>query len=226
MAKESNTPPLPINDQSVFGQMYLERQRTNVLLGKIIVFLAAVCIGLLVTLFVFIAKQPQPIVNNYAVDAEGRITKLEPVNVPIGIDRVSRFSSETIQKVFTMNYRNYDEVMGENAGRFSSGAFRDYRRLMTDGENSIVGVLKSNSASVETIPLAMRLIQQTKVKGRHAWVVEVDVNRTFFTGASQQTKPFTYVLTIVRESSLVTPNQLVVYSLIERARTANGRGNY
>lgn len=225
MVKKNKAAPV-LNDQSVYGQTILEHRRTNAFMGKIIIGLGALCFGLAVTLFVFIAKQPEPIVNNYAVDAEGRITKLEPLNVPIGIERVSAFTSETIRKAFTMNYRDAEDVMGENVSRFSSGAFSDYRKLMTDGSNSIVGVLKANNAAVETVPLAMRLQQTTEVKGRYAWIIEIDVNRTFFSGASQKTTPFTYVVTVVRESSLVTPRQLVVYSLIERARTPNGQVNY
>lgn len=217
MAKRERT-DLGIDGTSIIGQTLQEDKRTKVLLGKLLGLSVIGNIIAAVGVVMLVASKEPPIVNNYAVDAQGRLTKLEPVNRPLGITAVADFTTRAIQKAFTMNYRNYKEAMSDVAPMFSSGAFTSYRKGMEDGDTSIVGTLTKQNLAVETLVTAKRLIQKTTVAGRAAWILEVDANRTFFSSGAQKTVPVTYRLTVVRENSLVTPDMLVIYALVERAR--------
>lgn len=212
-----------LSDGNIYAQTLEDIRRTSSVMGKIVIFLSSVLILALAVIFYQALTKEKNEPSFFAVDAQGKLTKLEPVNREIGMEAVSNFTTELIQKSFTMNYRNYKEVMSSVAPMYSSGAFVSYREGMENGDTSIVGTLTSQKLSVETIVIAKRLIQKTTVKNRAAWIVEADANRTFFSQGSQKTIPVTYRITLVRESSMVTPHMLVAYSIVEMARPSVSR---
>ncbi|HEY6436740.1 MAG TPA: DotI/IcmL/TraM family protein [Ignavibacteriaceae bacterium] len=171
-----------------------------------------VIIILLLFVALFLSAQGVPQTAYVAVDAEGRLTKLEPINTPALTDeQVRNFVRDAVTESFTFNYMDLDQRTAAASKFYSDKGYSSYMgSIKTSG---LKEQILDKRLLVKTVVDGSPVIQDKGVYGgRYVWTVTVDVVRTLTDRVKSQDSLVTYTFYMYRVPSTEKASQIAIYN--------------
>lgn len=171
------------------------------------------CISLATNFFQSLREAPPP--QSFATDEFGRISKLEPVNVPLGDVQVTAFVKDSLPDVFTMSGPNYDHDVAAKALWFTDRSFENYKSTLERSglKDQLVSGALSMGTVVQQDPVITKKMSHA-IGDRFGWVVRVERTvRTLSSPIGTKNYLIPFNVYVVRTSSLERARQLAIFKL-------------
>jgi len=133
-------------------------------------------IGCLAIMVLMVVARPRP--QWIAMDTEGRIIKLQPLDQPVmTTSAISAWAERVVRNVNTLDYLHWKDQLSEVQPMFSSTAWERFLQEFESSGNRSQIVSKRLILEVSTE--AARIVKEgVNAEGQYAWTIEVPINIT------------------------------------------------
>lgn len=172
-----------------------------------------IIVGLLCFLsFYFIASSKPPTVF-YAWDGKNAVeikTTSDPI---ISAEKVQSWTNDALKNIFSFNFYNVDQKMGQNSVYFTSDGWSAFQNALNVSE--VLKNVKEKSLEVWLTPTgSAKIIEQYPVGDYYIWSVEVPAIITYRGAAPVQSSKVIISTTIVKVPTTENPNGIEISQIM------------
>lgn len=152
----------------------------------------------------------------FATTADGRLIRMVPLNESnLNDSALIAWASRAAVDVMTFGFHDYQRRLQESSTHFTRRGWQSFTAAL-DASRIMETVEKSQQVVTATPRSAPVIIQQGLVNGIYRWIIEMPLIVTYQSGTTQRTDTINVRLTIVRVSTLDSPNGVGIQQWIAR----------
>ena len=205
-------PPGPLEAVVTRNLYYRDGYRNLIKIAVI----EGVAIVLLIAALVVTISVSRPQDRFFATTADGRLIRMTPLNEPnLNDSALIAWASRAAVDVMTFGFHDYQRRLQEASTYFTRRGWQSFTTAL-EASRIMETVEKSQQVVTATPKSAPVIIQQGLVNGVYRWIIEMPLIVTYQSGTARQSDTMNIRLTIVRVSTLDSPNGVGIQQWIGR----------
>lgn len=179
----------------------------------ILLFLSAISVFMVAALGVIEISRPQP--KYYATLSNGRIVPIQALSEPtVTSNYIMQWAALAVRAAYNLDFVNYQTQLQGAAPYFTADGWNAFNNALTGA--GVLGSLQTNklimSAVVSESPI---VLDRAIIGGRYTWHVQVPLLVTYSSASENKKQTIIVTLTIMRVSSLDTPQGIQINNFSE-----------
>ena len=205
------------HDERVATQMARDafsRERFQFLLR--IIFGTMALLAVSIALNIFLATRPVKD-RFFAVDPEGGIRQVEPLDRPIqSTSEVLNWSADALTKAFTLSFANYPQQLGEYKLNFTEDGWVGYQEALK--RNKVLDTIVTQQFVTNVVPTGSPIILTQGIVGgnRYGWKIQMPILITWESASIKKSDPMTIEAVIVRRDPSENPRGLGIEQIVAK----------
>lgn len=190
------------------------REKYEFLLRTLFVLLGLLTVCLAVIVFLG-ARETK--MRYFAVDPEGGIREVMPLNKPIqSTSFLLNWSTEAVVRSLTLSFANYQQQLNENRLNFTDSGWRSFQDAMK--RSKVLDTITGQQLVSTVVPSSAPVISRQGVidGGGYGWVVEIPVIITYESASHKMSNNHFVTATIVRRDESENPSGLGIAQFVVR----------
>lgn len=177
-----------------------------------LLILLIINITLVGMIFYQIVNRPEP--KYFATSADGRITQLYPLDMPmIAPAELLQWASRAAVAAYNFNFVNYREALQDLQNNFTADGWKSYEDALKSSR--LLETTIAKKLVVSAVPTATPVIlDQAVVNGRYAWKVQQPLLVTYQSPNEQTQQPVIVTMAISRVPTVDMPKGIAVVSYV------------
>ena len=193
------------------------RERNDLAYGlakkSLTVSLASSTLGILVIIAGSIAIITKPDTMYFAVDPEGKIIQVDPVNHPMLTNtELNNWIARSVSEALSMDFINLSDDLAASQELFTPDGFDAFIRALDDSGN-LDSIRHNRYVVTSNVTGAPVIINEGERGGRYMWQVRVPVAVTYHAGSSTRSQTFDVVALVVRVDPSINKNGVAFHQI-------------
>ncbi|MDI4652595.1 MULTISPECIES: DotI/IcmL family type IV secretion protein [Pseudoalteromonas] len=164
----------------------------NIHLKRFGIFVSSILLALIIALvivvisFAVVTNRP-PTALSYAMDDQGRVVQIEPIDQPYSQGRVIRFTTKTVEEAMHISFTDYQDHFLAMSTKFTVEGFNAYQKELVD-KGWIEKITNDNLVMWIEIRQAPKFLSAGNGNGRYFYELAFDID-LFIGGGNKTFKP-------------------------------------
>ncbi|MBN2690009.1 MAG: type IVB secretion system apparatus protein IcmL/DotI [Gammaproteobacteria bacterium] len=186
-----------------------------------IVLLLMVMVNVVLAGLIFYQFTHRPSPRYFAMSADGKIVKLQPLRQPVlADDVVLQWAARAAVDAFSYNFVNYREALQKLQNRFSERGWQNYEAALKQAQqlDTVVSKHLVVSAVATGAPV---VLDKGILNGRYVWKIQLPLLVTYQSASEQTQEPLVITMIVSRVQVFNHPQGIAVVSFV----AAEGRAS-
>lgn len=172
-----------------------------------------VVVAILVETFILFALMNRPVETRYFATENGRITQLQPLNMPVLSGRqLVQFAQEAAVASYTFDFVNYRKQLSELSSYYTRDGYSEYIDALS---RSNLDIVTKRKYVVSAVASGAPVVTREGVKqGVYAWEVQMPMSVVYQSSAERADQKFVVKMLLVRMPTAENPKGVGVHQII------------